>query len=137
MKEGGPGFPVILFDGDCALCQASVRFVLRHDRRALFRFAPLGSKVVRPFLRQWFPDGNVPDTVMLWHRGRLCMRSSAVLGMLSLMPFPWPILLIFKIMPVFLLDMGYRIIARLRNQFPHSPSLCLLPDPEHRDRFLY
>lgn len=129
--------PVILFDGVCNLCNASVDFVVRRDRRVRFRLAPLQSQVARELVGARRATDTMPDSVVLVERdGRVFTRSTAALRIVRRLRFPWPLLYVFVLVPRPLRDIVYDWIARNRYRWFGVRDTCRLPTPEERSRFL-
>lgn len=129
--------PVLLFDGVCNLCNAAVQWVLKRDRRAVFRFAALQSETGQRLLR----EANLPpaqlDTVVLADAdGRIFTRSDAALEIVRRLGGGWRLLYGFKIVPRFLRDAMYNWVARNRFRWFGRREECLLPRPEWRARFV-
>lgn len=124
--------PVVLFDGYCRLCHASVRFLRRYDHKRLFRFATLNSKFARS-LDLPEVDGN---SVLLFYQGKLQHRSTAVLDILRLLGGGWRILALFRFLPLFLRDGVYNMVARIRYRVFGKYENCPLPTPEEATLFL-
>jgi predicted DCC family thiol-disulfide oxidoreductase YuxK len=128
--------PLILFDGDCNLCNSSVQFVLRRDPKARFRFASLQSAVGRARLAEAAPGVALPDSIVLLHRGRLRTRSSAALAIARGLCLPWPLLSVFWLVPYPLRDLVYDWVARNRHRWFGRREACWVPTPALRERFL-
>ncbi|MFN8391792.1 MAG: DCC1-like thiol-disulfide oxidoreductase family protein [Bdellovibrionota bacterium] len=128
---GARSAELIFYDGDCGLCHRFVVFVLREDRSGeRFRFAPLGSKT---FLSS-VPDSgraNLPDSiVVLTEDGRVLTKSRAVVYVLRKLGGLWRVGAFFvRLVPRFIADAGYDLVARFRKQFfAHPSGACpLLP----------
>lgn len=142
-SPGGESFrledgPVLLYDGECGVCSASVQWILKHERQHKLRFAALQSSL-GDTLRQ---QARVDDTVdsLLWIErsqeggAQAALWSGAVIEVLDYVGGPWRWLSALRFVPRFLRDAGYRWFARHRTQF--APTSCLLPPPETRARFL-
>jgi predicted DCC family thiol-disulfide oxidoreductase YuxK len=71
--------PVLLFDGVCNLCNASVQWVLLHDRKGIFRFAALQSGTGQALLRKWNRSTDDFDSVVLADGDRLFLQSDVPL----------------------------------------------------------
>ena len=128
--------PVILFDGECHFCSAWVTFVLRHDRRGVFRFAPRQSDAARRLLT---PFGVRPDalgSVALIAGPILAMRSDAVLQIFAQLGFPWRLASWLVVIPRPLRDVAYAWVARNRHRLSWRRDRCRLAGPEDSDRFL-
>lgn len=128
--------PIVLYDGTCGLCSKSVRWLLAHERDHELRFAPLQGETAAA-LRVRFPE--IPETlesVVLVDGGRARLRSKAFLYAARHLRAPWRWMYGLRWVPAFLLDLGYRVIAKLRHRIWGRVDLCDLPAPEHRARFL-
>ena len=127
---------VILFDGECNLCDWSVRFVVRHDPRARFRLAALQSPVGRRLLAERGGDPRGIDSVVLIEGERWYARSEAALRIARGLAGPWRLLSALRIVPRPLRDWAYDAVARNRFRWFGRRDACLLPTPALRERFL-
>lgn len=129
--------PILLYDGSCGLCHASVRFVLRRERAPTLSFAALDS-LTATALRERHPGliPERPDTVVLVADGRVFLRSRAFFQVTRHLRAPWRWLSAFRVLPAFLTDLPYRLVARLRYRLWGRVDACELPRPEQRERFL-
>lgn len=128
--------PVILFDGVCNFCNSSVNFVIRHDKKSRFRFAPLQSENGKALLLPFGFSGDRLDTFILVEKGQLFTRSTAALKVCRQLDGWWPALYAFIIVPRFIRDGIYDFIARHRYQWFGKKETCMIPTPETRQRFL-
>lgn len=131
--------PLILFDGDCNLCNRSVQFVIERDRKAKFQFASLQSEVGQAALEAVLgPDGvaGLPDSIVLLQNGKVRARSSAALAIARGIRWPWPLLAVFWLVPYPLRDFIYDWVARNRLRWFGRREECWIPTPELRARFL-
>lgn len=132
--------PVLLYDGTCGFCQASVQFVLRHERRDTLRFAPLQG-ALGTALRARHPLLDGVDSVV-WvddpggAQERLLLRSDAALRVAEYLGGRWRLLAAARIVPRFLRDAVYRLVARHRHRIIRGGEACELPAPGQRSRFL-
>jgi predicted DCC family thiol-disulfide oxidoreductase YuxK len=127
---------VILFDGVCNLCNGFVQFVIARDRAARFQFAALQSDSARRLLAGADRSSVVLDTIVLVDGGRLYTRSSAALRIAAGLPFPWSLARVLNVVPLPLRDGVYDAVARNRYRWFGRKSVCLVPTPELRARFL-
>jgi predicted DCC family thiol-disulfide oxidoreductase YuxK len=128
--------PVVLYDGVCGLCSRSVRWLLRKERDHTLRFAPLQGPTAAA-LRAKYP--SIPQTlesVVLVEDGRVHLRSKAFLYSAKHLRAPWRWGYGMRWFPGFVLDLGYRVIARVRYRVWGKTDACELPSPAHRARFL-
>lgn len=138
------GYPVLLYDGVCALCNGVVRFILRHDPHRAFRFAPLQSSLARELIAMSTstsaPEGVILVTEALTPHQRLYRRSDAIVRTLEILGHPWDRwsrLSAFLVrIPRPLREFGYTIIARLRYRLFGRYATCPVPTPDQRDRIL-
>ena len=128
--------PVLLFDGVCNLCNASVQWVLKRDRKGIFRFAALQSEAGRALLRQSGLSSENFDTVVLVDGDRVFTRSDAALEIVWRIGGPWSLLGIFRIVPRPLRNAVYDWVARYRYRWFGKTQSCMIPQPEWANRFI-
>ena len=129
--------PVLFFDGVCNLCNGVVQFILKHDKKKIFLFAPLQSEAGKEAIEKATPIyKHAPDSVILFYKGKWYTRSSAALQVFRLLGFPWSLLFAGIIFPVFLRDPVYNFISRHRYKWFGKRSECMLPAPGVKERFL-
>jgi predicted DCC family thiol-disulfide oxidoreductase YuxK len=126
---------LIYFDGLCGLCDRFVSFVLRHDRRERFRFAPLQGETARRRLAHFEHPERSP-TVILDDGVRLRFRSDAALAILAELGGAWRAAAWLRVIPRPLRDLVYRVVARYRHRWFGRRDACRVPTPVERARFL-
>jgi len=135
-----PGYndkPILFFDGVCNLCNKWVQFVIRNDKKKQIVFASLQSKYgqeAQQELKQ--QTGSVPDSLVLYHNNKFYTKSSAALKTATLMGGAWPILAIGFILPGFIRNGIYDIVARNRYKWYGKRDECMVPSPGLKARFL-
>lgn len=132
---------VFFFDGDCGLCDRSVRFLMRHDRRAHLRFAPLQGELAAEVLPRNGIDPTRLDTACFLldvdtPRERAVTRSTAVLKVVTSLGGLWRIAGASLIVPRPIRDAAYDFIAKRRTRIGGKKSQCPLMTPEQRARIL-
>jgi predicted DCC family thiol-disulfide oxidoreductase YuxK len=139
---------VVLFDGVCNFCDASVNFVIEHDREGYFKFAPLQSETGRELAAKHGlesggtkadsqADGLIPiDSVILIENGRAFTHSTAALRIAKRLGGIWSWAYALIVVPKPIRDFLYRLLARYRYSFFGRKDQCTLPTPEIRARFL-
>ena len=128
--------PVILFDGVCNLCTASVRFVIARDRRKRFRFASLQSPVAQRLLNLE-PGLRVSlESFVLVTGGRVYRKSTAALLTARRLDGLWPLLAVFLAVPRPLRDFVYDWIGARRYLWFGKREVCWLPEGNLAERFL-
>jgi predicted DCC family thiol-disulfide oxidoreductase YuxK len=128
--------PIIFFDGVCNLCNASVVWLLQHDRRARFRFASLQSDAARRLLAEHARAAADPDSVLLLDGDGLHVRSDAALRIAAQLGLPWSLAGVAWVLPRAVRDALYRWIAANRYRWFGRRDACLMPRPEWASRFL-
>lgn len=128
--------PIILFDGVCNMCDGFVQFVMKRDKQGVFRFAPLQSEAGRVLLRHFGLDENALDTVVLIENGAFYTKSTAPLRTAKRIGGGWALAYSFIILPKFIRDWGYDLVATYRYKLFGEKTTCMMPTPEVRARFL-
>jgi predicted DCC family thiol-disulfide oxidoreductase YuxK len=128
--------PILLFDGVCNLCNASVQWVLLRDKKAQFRFAALQSEIGQQLLQRHGLASEHFDTVVLAVGETIFLRSDAPLEIVRRLGGAWQLLYGFKIVPRPLRDALYNFVARNRYRWFGRQETCMLPRPEWKARFL-
>jgi predicted DCC family thiol-disulfide oxidoreductase YuxK len=137
-----PAHPVLLYDGVCGLCNHLVEYVLKNDRKDVFRFASLQSEVAGRILRRHDRHPASLDTLYIVvgfeeSGERLLSRSEAVsyvleqLGGAKLL-----IARLFRLLPLAIRDFLYNSVARHRYRMFGKHESCPIPDPQTRSKFI-
>ena len=126
---------VILYDGECGFCSASVQFVLTRDREGVFRYASIQSNAGRALLREHGIDDPQLDTMFLLEDGTVYQRSTAGLRIARRLPRYRLLAGLALLVPRPLRDWVYDLVARNRHRLGGGEN-CLLPTEEQRARFL-
>jgi predicted DCC family thiol-disulfide oxidoreductase YuxK len=131
-----PAAPLVLYDGDCGLCAASVQWLLAHERDHAIVFAPLQGPTAQ-LARRLHPE--IPaliDSVVYVADGRAHLRSKALLYAAAHLRAPWHWAYAMRWVPGAVLDLAYRVVAALRFRIWGHADACQLVTPEQRRRFL-
>jgi predicted DCC family thiol-disulfide oxidoreductase YuxK len=133
--------PIILYDGVCGLCNRLNRFVLARDPGGRFRFAALQSAFAAEILARHGRDPQDLNTLYLvlapgQPDERLLQKSDAVLWILRELGGAWRTAGALRVVPRWVRDLGYALVARTRYRLFGRYDTCPLPDPRHRVRFL-
>ena len=105
---------VILFDGTCKLCNNVVRFITKNDSRRIFCFIPLETEKAEEYLKKYHTKNVNKGSVLLIRDEKIYTKSNAVLHILKCLDGLWPLLYVFIIVPGFIRDPVYDIIAKYR-----------------------
>jgi len=131
-----PDQRIILFDGVCNLCNGFVQFVIQHDPGGQFKFTSLQSDKGQDLLKDLPETYRQIDSVVFLENGRFYQKSAAALRIIRHLSGAWPLLYIFIILPAFLRDWLYTLVARNRYRWFGRQESCMLPTPELKTRFL-
>jgi len=123
--------PVILFDGVCNLCNASIQRVIKHDPAGIFRFASLQGQLGQQVLEKFQLPADAFNSFLLLEDGQLFSKSTAALKVMKQMTGIWSLLYYpLIIIPPFIRNFFYDIIARNRYKWFGKQESCWLPTPE-------
>ncbi len=131
--------PVLLYDGDCALCSRAVRAALRWDRRGTLQFAPLRGPAANTLLAAAPDTVRTADSLVWVEPGAIPefrIRSDAVLALARYLGGWARVAHLARLLPHQWRDLGYNAIARRRMQWLGPSRSCVLPLPHDRHRFL-
>lgn len=132
------GKKIILFDGVCNLCNSAVAFIIKRDKNDMFRFASLQSDIGQRFIKELGIDTSKVDSILLIEpkESKYYHKSTAALQIAKQLSGVFPILSVFLILPKFLRDWVYDIIAKNRYKWFGKKDSCLIPTPELRALFI-
>jgi len=132
--------PVLLFDGECGLCQAVVRFILKRDPQRVIRVTPLQGETGQAMLRRvGLPTDDFDSLVFFPGAGKdaYLLRTDGVVAVLRRLPGPWrPLGAMLGVLPRGLRDAGYQVVARTRHRLFGDPLPDGLDRPEWAERIL-
>lgn len=126
---------IVLFDGECNFCDASVQFILKRDPKGVFKFASLQSEIGQQLLEKHKVSKSI-DSIVLIDNNQFFTKSTAALKIAQQLCGAWKYLFIFIIVPKFVRDFVYNIIAKNRYKWFGKKEVCMLPTAEQRNRFL-
>lgn len=128
---------IVLFDGVCNLCSGGVQFILKRDRKDLFRFASLQSELGQQLLAERQIDPKTTDSMVLIQPGKaFYLRSDAALTIGKQLPGIWGLLAVFQWIPSSIRDIVYDFTARNRYRWFGKKESCMIPTPELKAKFL-
>lgn len=128
--------PIILFDGVCNLCNGAVQFVIKHDLAGKFLFASLQSTAGQKLLQQFnIPSDNFNSFILL-QNDKIFTQSTAALKVAKQLSEGWRLLYGFIIVPSFIRNAIYRLIATNRYKWFGKREVCMVPTPALQNRFL-
>jgi predicted DCC family thiol-disulfide oxidoreductase YuxK len=128
--------PIVLFDGICNFCNGMVNFLIKQDKKKIFRFAALQSGAAQNLLAQYNLAKTDFDSFLLLDKGKVYKYSTAALRLGNRLPWYWKWTQLFWIIPEFIRDGVYRFIAKNRYNWFGKKEACMIPTPEMQSRFL-
>jgi len=129
------GGGIILFDGTCAFCERSVRFIAARDG-GHFKFGASQNPEGRALLEQFGTSRDAARSMILIEDGRIFMRSDAVLRVARHLKAPWKYASLFLYVPRPIRDVLYRGVAAVRHRIAGESNACEIPPPEIRARLI-
>ena len=126
---------IVLFDGVCNFCATSVQFIIRHDKTNSLKFSSLQSALGQELLTKYNMSKDLEGVVFI-ENNKAYFKSAAAFKIVRYFGGFWRILNVFSILPLFVTDFGYDIIAKNRYRWFGKKDSCMIPSPEIRSRFL-
>ena len=125
---------VVFFDGVCNLCQGSVRYLIKHDKKNALKFASLQGSYAKSFL----PSTELEslDSILLYDGENLYKKSSAVLKLSKLLGGWHRLLVLGHLLPIFIRNGLYDLVAKNRYQWFGKQNQCMQPSADLKSRFL-
>ena len=128
---------LILFDGVCNLCNASVQYVIKHDQKDQFRYTALQSDLGQRIMKKFKIDRTSMDSILLYSpENGISYKSTAALKIASKLGFPRNVMSVFLIIPAFIRNGVYDYIARNRYKWYGKKEECMIPTAELKSKFL-
>lgn len=128
---------IILFDGVCNLCDSTVQYIIKHDKKDIFRFVALQSELGKQITDYLGVDSSKTDSIILYEPNtayyykaeaalRIAKELSGVVAALS----------VFRFLPKTITNSVYDFIAKNRYKWYGKKDACLIPTPELKAKFL-
>ncbi len=127
---------LVFFDGVCNLCNGTVQFLLKIDKDQRLQFGSLQGETAKKNLPAYNISPDKLSSIIFIHSNKVYTESSAVLEIFWVIGGPWTILYVFKIIPAFLRNGLYRLVARYRYHWFGKKDQCMIPSPSLKSRFL-
>ena len=128
---------IILFDGVCNLCDATVQFIIKHDKQDVFRFVALQSEIGQGIIKHIGVDTLEIDSIILYEPGHAYYyKAEAAINIAKQLGGVYSIMGAFSILPDWLSNKVYDYIARNRYKWYGKKDDCMIPTPEMKAKFL-
>ncbi|MEC4005115.1 DCC1-like thiol-disulfide oxidoreductase family protein [Flavobacterium sp. SUN052] len=137
MKELPLDKKIILFDGVCNLCENSVQFIIKHDKKDIFRYVSIQSEIGKEIINYLAIDLSKVDSIILYIPSKAYyIKANAVLniakelgGFISFISF-------FNFLPNSIKNYIYDWVAKNRYKWFGEKESCMLPSVELSSKFL-
>jgi predicted DCC family thiol-disulfide oxidoreductase YuxK len=136
ISKAYPTGSIVLFDAECVLCSANAQFILTHDKAGRFYLAAMQGEVGAALLRQHGLDPTDPTSILVVEEAKVRQDSDAVIAIYAGLGFPWRLASLLRIIPAFLRDRVYRLVARNRYRLFGKRATCWVPDERFNSRML-
>jgi len=127
---------IILFDGVCNLCNGAVTYIIKRDKKNLFKFAALQSEIGQQLISKFNIDTSKVDSIILIDGEKHYEKSSAALRIAKYLSGAYPLLFGFMILPKFIRNAVYDYIAKNRYKWFGKKESCMIPTAELKSKFL-
>jgi predicted DCC family thiol-disulfide oxidoreductase YuxK len=127
---------IIIFDGVCNFCNKSVNFIIKRDKKNIFLFTPMQSKIAQDLILKYQIKNFDYDTILLIKNDKYYSKTDAVLEILHDLSGLWIVFRVFKVLPKSMRDYGYDLIAKNRYRLFGKADSCMVPTRELKNKFL-
>ena len=127
---------IVLFDGVCNLCNGFVNFIIKQDKKAIIKFATLQSEIAKEILKVHHINQLELNSVIVLIDDKIYTKSSAALMILKELGGVWKMFFAFYIIPKFIRDFFYNIVAKYRYVLFGKKEICIIPSQEIVNRFI-
>ena len=126
---------IVLFDGECNFCDASVQFIIKRDSKSYFQFAAQQSDIGEALKREYGVSMSL-DSILVIDQHKVYNSSDAALHISKHLNGLWSYLRFLKVIPKPIREVVYKFIAKNRYAWFGKKDSCMIPSPEVRNRFL-
>lgn len=128
---------IILFDGVCNLCDATVQFIIKRDSKDIFRFVAIQSELGQQIVNHIGIDTSKTDSIILYEPGHAYYyKAEAAIKIAKKLGGIFVLMGIFSILPKWLSNRVYDYIAKNRYKWYGKKEACMIPTPQMRAKFL-
>jgi predicted DCC family thiol-disulfide oxidoreductase YuxK len=137
LAKTADGKKIILFDGVCNLCDSAVQFIIKHDKKDVFRFVALQSELGISICKYLGISFSKMDSIILFDPGTAYFyKSSAVIEIGKSFGGFWKLSPVLRILPIFISDYIYDYVAKNRYNWYGKKESCMIPTAELKAKFL-
>lgn len=119
------------------MCNRSVQYVIKHDKKNVFLFTDLQSEVGQQIISKYHIDTKKTDSILLYtEENGIDYKSTAALKIAYHLGFPNRLLSVFFMIPTFIRNWVYDYIAKNRYKWYGKKESCMIPTAELKSKFL-
>jgi len=126
---------VVFYDGVCNLCNSTVQFILKRDKKKSYFFSQIGGETYQKLLEK-HPKFRTVDSILFYHKKKLYAKSSAALYIIIGLGGIWKLLSVFWLIPLPIRDFIYDRVAASRYKVFGKTDSCMVPESGILDRFI-
>ena len=128
---------IVLFDGVCNLCEASIQFIIKHDKNDIFRFIAIQSDLGKEILNYIKIDTSKIDSIILYEPGiAYYYKAEAALRIAKNLGGLLTLVSVFRFLPNSITNLVYDFVAKNRYKWYGKKEECLIPTPDLKAKFL-
>jgi len=127
---------ILFFDTKCILCNSSIAFILKHEKDNKIIFCSQQSDLGKQKINELFKNKTIPNSLVFLNQGKVYSKSTAVLHLCKFLKGLFPILFCFIIVPPFIRNLIYDIVAKNRYKWFGKQNQCILANESNKDRFI-
>ena len=128
---------IILFDGVCNLCNSAVQYIIKHDKKDVFRFVPLQSELGQQILKHIGINTINIDSIILYEPGiAYYYKSSAAMEIARSLGGLFHFGTVFRIIPSGIRNNLYDYVAKNRYKWYGKKEICMIPTKQLEAKFL-
>ncbi|MBY0245940.1 MAG: DCC1-like thiol-disulfide oxidoreductase family protein [Sphingobacteriaceae bacterium] len=128
---------IILFDGDCNFCDATVQKIIKYDKNDCFRFAAQQSEIGQRLMKANNCANQSLNTVILIQGKSAYVKSDAVIEVFKILFGFSFVVNLLRWIPLFFRNYMYDFFANRRYQWFGKKTICSIPTPAIRAKFLH
>ena len=127
---------ILLFDGDCNLCNSTVQFVIERDKKAFIKFTSLQSAMGQKIMQAYHIPAHYVSSIVFFEDGKVYYKSTAALRLFKNLNGLWKLTYVFMIVPKFIRNWVYDFIARNRIKWFGKAETCWVMTDDYKNLFL-
>lgn len=125
---------IVIFDGECNFCNATIQFILKHEKKSELLFCSLQSETGKE-IQDFFKLSDAAS-VLLIEKNNIYTKSTAALKITTYLRGGLPLLYFFIIVPLFIRNSIYNYIAKNRYKWFGKRDTCMTPNNQIKHRFI-